>query len=235
MITKQVYMAETCTLRSIGHDYDSEYVNISQNLVSVLLERSNVSKGESRLGGGISVYFASIGNDISCVSQEITSKLSISNCEICNNIAFEGGSNIFIYGQSYISNNVVINNSCIFGDDNMGGVDVRYCDTNCKWNHETSILLINTNFHMPWFSIPHEIRIIFVGVTFLNSAIVVSNMRRVMFTDSKFIKSARQSALMVAASNVYFQGNIFFQDNTGVDGGAISICEKSCYLRNQLP
>ena len=41
---------------------------VSQNLASVLIERSSFSKGESQLGGGISVIFVNIG--IPCDSQE---------------------------------------------------------------------------------------------------------------------------------------------------------------------
>ena len=41
---------------------------VSQNVASILIERSSFSKGESQLGGGISVIFVNIG--IPCDSQE---------------------------------------------------------------------------------------------------------------------------------------------------------------------
>lgn len=104
--------------------------------------------------------------------------------------------------------------------------------TNCTFDNsnccKTNVMLTTINLHMSWFSIQHEITI--ANVTFSNSAVIVSNLQKVMFIDSKFMRSVRQSALMVAASNVYFQGHIVFHDNTGVDGGAITICQNGKLL-----
>lgn len=100
---------------------------VSQNVASILIERSSFSKGESQLGGGISVIFVSIG--IPCDSQQLEtpSKIHIFNSEILYNTASQGGSNIFIYGNSNISNSILINNSRIIGGKVMiileGGCD----------------------------------------------------------------------------------------------------------------
>jgi len=64
---------------------------VSQNVASILIKRSSFSKGESQLGGGISVIFVSIG--IPCDSQQLEtpSKIHIFNSEILYNTASQGG------------------------------------------------------------------------------------------------------------------------------------------------
>ena len=67
------------------------------------------------------------------------------------------------------------------------------------------------------------IRIIFRNVTFINTPILVLSLSNVTFINSTFHDSSTYSSLTVMASDVRFQGNIVFKNNTGYDGGALAL------------
>ena len=66
-------------------------------------------------------------------------------------------------------------------------------------------------------------RIIFSNVIFINTPIVVTRLCNVTFINSTFCDSSTSSSLAAISSEVRFQGNIVFKNNTGYDGGALTL------------
>ena len=62
--------------------------------------------------------------------------------------------------------------------------------------------------------------------------VLLSSAKKVMFTDCTFVDNIG-TAISAIQSNVIFEGNITFRNNTGVNGGALFFCEDSTmFLRN---
>ena len=66
-------------------------------------------------------------------------------------------------------------------------------------------------------------RAIFRNVTFINTAIQVVRFRNVIFVNSTFCDSSTHTSLSAISSEIQFQGNIVFKNNTGYDGGALAL------------
>ena len=66
-------------------------------------------------------------------------------------------------------------------------------------------------------------RIIFRNVTFVNTRILVFRLSNVTFINSTFHDSSTYTSLTAVSSEVRFQGNIMFKNNTGYDGGALAL------------
>ena len=67
------------------------------------------------------------------------------------------------------------------------------------------------------------IRIIFRNATFINTPIKILRLSNVTFINSTFCDSSTYTSLKVMSSEVQFQGNIVFKNNTGYDGGALAL------------
>ena len=68
-----------------------------------------------------------------------------------------------------------------------------------------------------------SLRIIFRNVTFINTPIQILKLSNVSFINSTFCDSSTISSLSAIASEVRFQGNIVFKNNTGYNGGALAL------------
>ena len=66
-------------------------------------------------------------------------------------------------------------------------------------------------------------RIIFRNVTFINTFIQVLMLSNVTFINSTFSDTSTYSSLSAVSSEVRFQGNIVFKNNTGYNGGALAL------------
>ena len=66
-------------------------------------------------------------------------------------------------------------------------------------------------------------RAIFRNVIFINTPIQVVRFHNVIFINSTFRDSYTYSSLSVISSELQFQGNIVFKNNTGYDGGALAL------------
>ena len=66
-------------------------------------------------------------------------------------------------------------------------------------------------------------RIIFRNVIFINTPIQVLRHSNVTFINSTFRDSSTYSSLKAISSEIRFQGNIVFKNNTGYDGGALAL------------
>ena len=66
-------------------------------------------------------------------------------------------------------------------------------------------------------------RTIFRNVTFINTPIHVMRHSNVTFISSTFRDSSAYSSLTAISSEVRFQGNIVFKNNTGYNGGALAL------------
>ena len=67
------------------------------------------------------------------------------------------------------------------------------------------------------------LRIIFRNVTFISTPIMVLRLSNVTFFNSTFRDSSTYSSLSAISSEIRFQGNIVFKNNTGYDGGALAL------------
>ena len=88
---------------------------------------------------------------------------------------------------------------------------------------------------------------VFYNCTFSNSAtaqngslgetenamvVLISTAKKVIFTDCTFVDNIG-TAISAIQSNIIFEGNITFRNNTGTNGGALFFCEDSAmFLRN---
>ena len=66
-------------------------------------------------------------------------------------------------------------------------------------------------------------RIIFRNVTFINIRILVVRLSNVTFINSIIRDSSTDTSLNAMSSEIHFQGNIVFENNTGFDGGALAL------------
>ena len=67
------------------------------------------------------------------------------------------------------------------------------------------------------------LRIIFRNVTFMNTPIEVIRLSNVTFINTTFCNSSTDSSLIAISSEIHFHGNIVFKNNTGYNGGALTL------------
>ena len=98
-------------------------------------------------------------------------------------------------------------------------VEVCKCTFEVKASLPSSINLYSVNAH----TATSEFRIIFRNMTFINTPIQVTRFRNVTFINSTFRDSSTHTSLAAISSEVRFQGNIVFKNNTGYNGGALAL------------
>ena len=91
--------------------------------------------------------------------------------------------------------------------------------------------------------LPSQHVAVFYNCTFRNSGkplsetenamvVVVISAKKVVFANCTFLDNIG-TAISAIQSNIIFEGNITFRNNTGMNGGALSFCEDSAmYLRS---
>ena len=96
-------------------------------------------------------------------------------------------------------------------------------EENTRPPHMYSIKLSTFNVNNIINPATSALRIIFRNVTFMNTPILVLTLSNVTFINSTFCDSSTYTSLSAISSEVQFQGNIVFKNNTGYDGGALAL------------
>ena len=96
----------------------------------------------------------------------------------------------------------------------------------CTFETDTNLHTFSIKLHS--FSVhinpaTSAFRIIFRNVSFLNAPILVTRLCNVSFINSTFRDSSIHSSLSAISSEIQFQGNVMFQNNTNYNGGAMSL------------
>ena len=167
--------------------------------------------------------------------------LNISNTRFIGNFAKEVGGGLYIIvhemTESYHLTGHVIVENCYFVNNTLlpvrdGGIAVHVVSHFIPGHIRHGVPQFNVTFF----------NCIFSG-NFLNGSIhyyssgsgvvfLVHNPSGVYFTDCTF-QNNNCSGIAAIRSNVIFQGNVMFKNNTGIDGGGVVLCDRS-YMYLQL-
>ena len=210
VVTRDMYggggleiQSEIGTEAAGGHSSSSCNIVHKHHFVTVVNTTFVHNKGQG--GGALSIEH--VGENIVCVNRIVM----FENCVFTNNTSVNGfGEAVYISGM--ISKGV-------------------------KFIYDETFSFRLSSQHMD----------VFYNCTFSNSAIankkslsetenamvvLLSAAKNVVFTDCTFVDNIG-TAISAVQSNVIFEGNITFRNNTGINGGALFFCEDSAmFLRN---
>ena len=210
VVTRDMYggggleiQSEIGTEAAGGHSSSSCNIVHKHHFVTVVNTTFVHNKGQG--GGALSIEH--VGENIVCVNRIVM----FENCVFTNNTSVNGfGEAVYISGR--ISKGV-------------------------KFIYDETFSFRLSSQHMNVFN----------NCTFSNSAItnkkslsetenavvvLLSAAKNVVFTDCTFVDNIG-TAISAVQSNVIFEGNITFRNNTGINGGALFFCEDSAmFLRN---
>ena len=93
----------------------------------------------------------------------------------------------------------------------------------CTFEENTPLAYSIRLYSFNAFTANSASRAIFRNVTFINTPIQVIRFHNVTFINSTFCGSSTHSSLSAIASEIRFEGNILFMNNTGYDGGALAL------------
>ena len=195
-------------------------IHVSSSAVTNLLkiDDSVISNGHAitGFGGGLSIHVRDSLNTIPKhpASQKGGLIVQISNTTFLDNKAmFGGGISTLItdHGQGILQ---VVN--CTF-EDNSGGLGMAiYSSLDLFTGSDCKLGLENTDFKN------HNV----MSSPLNPSLITVNAIKHSKFINCKFNNNVA-TAIFAISSHLFFEGNISFSNNTGQNGGALSLCTNS--------
>ena len=202
------------------HINDNQWLSRSPTAVTanlVKIDSSNISNGHAiqGIGGGLSItmQYYLITTPGQPVLQNVGLTVQISNTMFMRNNANYGGAISMSnteYGQGSLQ---VIN--CTF-EDNYGEFGMAV------YSYAQSLTGADSKLHF------EDTTFIYHTVTapFTHSTIYVFATRHVQFFNCE-LNHNMGTAILAVSSRLYFEGNLSFWNNTGENGGALSLCTNS--------
>ena len=228
--------------------YLSNGITNSFYVIQCLLEDGAATGG---YGGGLSIYSemgSSRAGGFSCNVVNRHHFVTVINTTFLNNKGKGGGALSIgqVDGNIVCVNRIVMFENCVFTNNTSmnGFAEAVYISggriagsAGVKFNYNETFSLHLSPQHMD----------VFYNCTFSNSAIaqkrslgetenamvvLIRAAEKVMFMDCTFVDNIG-TGISAVQSNIIFEGNITFRNNTGTNGGALFFCEDSAmFLRN---
>lgn len=211
-------------------------INITNSRgTQVSIADSTIGLGMGHRGGGLRVW--SVIGDTSTESTHTI--LNVSNTRFYSNYAEAGG------GALYISH---------YETKQQGGTTNRIIFENCTFSNNTvppkgkgavTEILKHRILGYETHTIP-QFEIVFQNSSFTSNSLLVDernsfigaivnifSVERAIFNNCTFTNNSN-TAIAVQNTNLVFEGNNLFQNNTGTNGGALRLCDTSIiYVRNE--
>ena len=216
------------------------YTGFKENVIE--LKNNIIANGTAGYGGGLYVGIFSVPLQYQTSLDRCSYNLSVEGNYFIGNRAIIEGGGLFvttsyqivcsnaIHGTAFICNSTFANNTVDSGGygaaafvdsfltlpkQKISSFEVTFKNCTFKHNHQT----VNTISELP-FETAGAVYVLeaFDGVKFCNCT----------------FKNNKNTALTAVRSNMIFEGNITFLDNTGYDGGGVSLCSRSyIYFREE--
>lgn len=216
------------------------YAGLKDNAIE--LKGNNITSGTAGNGGGLYIGIFSVPLPPQAILHRCSYHLLVErNHFVGNRAKIEGGGlfittsyqNVFssgIYGSTFIHHSTFANNTVDSGGygaaafvdgfltlhkQKISSFEVTFKNCTFKYNHQT----LNTESELQ-YETAGAIYVLeaFDGVEFCNCT----------------FKNNNNTALTAVRSNIIFEGHITFLNNTGYDGGGVSLCSRSyIYFRDQ--
>jgi len=219
-------------------------VNLTSNLYSdkmpsVIINNSRIASGAGQLGGGLSIFLFMSNPKEQCLCNqvEIQNILRISNTQFFGNHASSKG------GALYIS----------YHEAKQGvtrQLSLQYCtfsgNSVSASGHGAAMEVAQVKVgYTPYVSAQFEFELVIQNCSFYNNSLLhnkndsligatvnLFSVERVAFRHCNFIKNTI-TALSLVDSNLVLEGNILFDGNHAINGGALRFSDTSfVYIRN---
>ena len=220
--------------------YDNSYSNSTR--ISLTIKHSLIANGTAFIGGGVYLDVKSISNVQDCNPNSQQVHFLFENTTFKYNYGSHWGGALYI--STFVPDGTI--NKCP-----SGGLNV----TNCTFNRNfvrTHTADAGVAIHayqysvgvspssLPWFNI--TIQETHFRYNKLRSAdkrhsrikgggvLYISQHRKEVHIVNSTFEHSLVTAISLFRSNVVFKGNILLSNNTGIDGGALVLCEESYML-----
>ena len=216
-------------------DFNNNY-RYSDEVPIVTITNSVIAAGTGHRGGGLRVWSYIVpkpkGNTMCNQTHPPHCILNISNTQFVGNHAYSAGGALYIsYYQTKqiesVTTQIFLQN-CTFSGNTVppsgyGAVmEVARFKTfgyTSPVSPQFELIVQNSSFHNN--SLLHDNNSSFVGAT-----VDIFSMERVIFRDCNFTKN-NNTALSLVDSNLVLEGNILFDGNHAINGGALRFCDSS--------
>lgn len=171
-----------------------------------------------------------------CHSRDVI-LLEIVHCSFVNNDAWNGAAMSIVPTNTYYSN-------CRQHDDSLSTRNYHIRIINSSFDGSSfdgrfayySNVKVKSGSDFSQFSLRFEV--VFVNTTFFNhysepalqTGIVLNRIMNATIVNCNFSNSSTSTALLAIATYLIFEGDNYFEDNHGVDGGALALCSNSIMI-----
>ena len=192
----------------------------SQRSNTIKMENVTVSDGVALNGAGLYLYTGSSfahdpsSEQVAQCNLNISHKLNILNANFINNLAVYGGG-LYVVDLTF-SRVLNVGNSVFQTNDATAAGKAMYL-----FSHSSKHMFENVHFFN------HNVHIGIRKTTI--PGIFVHKSKNVTFVDCEFYENVG-TAISAVSSTPYFQGYVYFQNNTAENGGALSLFTESTIL-----
>ena len=220
-------------------DFTSNY-HYSEEVPNVIINNSRIAGGAGRRGGGLNVWLFIVLNPKEGILCNQTCKnhriVHISNTQFVGNHAHRAGGALYIrYYETkqieLITREIILQNCTFSGNtvppsgDGTAMVVVKFKNLGytLPFSPEFELIVQNCSFYNNSL---HE-----KNDSFIRATVNIFHMERVIFRYCNFT-SNNSTALSLVDSNLFLEGNILFDGNRAINGGALRFCDTSrVYIR----
>ena len=214
--------------------------NIAVNITNsgntqVSIRDSTIGLGMGHRGGGLRVWSV-IG---ASSTESMRTILEVSNTRFHGNYAAAGGGALYIShyetNQQGCATNRIVFKNCTFSNNTVppkGKGAVTEILKHRIPGYEThtvpqfEIVFQNSSFSSNSLLVDEK-------KSFIGAIVNIFSVERVIFNNCTFTNNSN-TAIAVQNTNLVFEGNNLFQNNTGTNGGALRLCDTSIiYIRNE--
>ena len=236
-------LVDICNVTVLGNHADNGgnvAINISNSVNDqVLIRDSTIALGKGHRGGGLRVWSATEALPPCSSSTKNTHKiLSVSNTHFYGNYAEAGGGAVYIshyeMKKQCVINQIVFKN-CSFSNNTVPP----------RGKGAVAEILKHKILGYETHTVP-QLEIVFQNSSFSNNSLLVDerksfigaivnifSVERAIFNSCLFTNNGN-TPIAVQNTNLVFEGNNLFQNNTGTNGGALRLCDTSIiYVRNE--